>query len=48
MVSPEGNQEVGAKRWYRSQALRSIATSLANALNDVGDDENTLRAAGQN
>ena len=42
MVSPEGNKEVDAKLWYRGQTLRRISTDLANALKDVGDDENTL------
>lgn len=38
MANPGGIQEPDAKLWYRAQALRRIATDLANSLKDVADD----------
>jgi hypothetical protein len=35
MTNPVGTKEPDSKLWYRAQALRGVATDLANSLLDV-------------
>jgi hypothetical protein len=43
MSNPVGTKEPDSKLWYRPQALRRVATELANSLKDVTDDEPDIR-----
>jgi hypothetical protein len=45
MVNPDGMREPDSKLWYRAQALRRVATDLANSLKDTSPSRAKFRSA---